>query len=103
MNFAPLLNSVRDGNTLGDAEVQRCSPRSMYSLTTAVGVVYGSIVASPDRVEKLGIQKIKADALKDIQSKLTTSNVAQELFSSFAEKWVHLKIVPLAFFFSYLG
>jgi len=46
---------------------QPCSPRSMYSLATA-----------------LGIRDVKEDALKDIQSKLSVSNILQELNSSFS-------------------
>ena len=38
MIFAPLLTSAHDGSTAADAEVQGCSPRSMYSLTTAVRI-----------------------------------------------------------------
>ena len=38
------------------------------------------------RVEKLGIKEIMDDALEDIQSKLSASNIAQELFSSFAAR-----------------
>jgi hypothetical protein len=37
---------------------------------------------------KLGIEHIRNDALKDIQLKLTMSNIAKEMFTSFAAKWV---------------
>jgi hypothetical protein len=89
MNFAPLLTTASDVNPPADAKAQwqqRCSPRSMYSLSTAVGIFYEFIVPSSHRFKKLGIEKIKEDALKDIRSKLTTSNVAQELFTTFAAK-----------------
>ena len=36
---------------------------------------------------KLGIEHIGEDALMGIRSKLSTSNIAQELFSSFAARW----------------
>ena len=35
---------------------------------------------------KLGIEDLKQETLNDIQSKLTISNVAQELFTSFAAR-----------------
>jgi hypothetical protein len=46
---------------------------------------YGYIASGTDiSKNKLGIGNIKEDALKDIQSKLSMSNITQELFSSFA-------------------
>ena len=64
---------------------RQCSPRSMYSLATTVGLpaVSWSVVLIG---QKLGIEDIKECALKDIKSKLTTTNVVQELFTSFAAR-----------------
>ena len=90
MTFAPLQTSMREGDPVAGAEVQRrrpCSPRSMYSLATAVGSSYRYIVLCVD-TWKLGIHDIKEDALRDIQSKLSITNIAQELFTSFAARWV---------------
>jgi hypothetical protein len=42
---------------------------------------------------KLGIEDIREDALNDIRSKLTASNVARELFTSFAAKLVSKKLL----------
>ena len=89
LDFAPLLTSARDSDPLANSEVQReqrCSPRSMYSLTTAVSIFYRSIRFLVLKIKKLGIKTIKEKALKDIRSKLTTVNIAQELFTSFAAR-----------------
>ncbi|KAF9779860.1 hypothetical protein BJ322DRAFT_1086930 [Thelephora terrestris] len=80
MTFAPLQTSTREGgDPVDNTNMQRqqhCSPRSMYSLTTV-----------------LGIEDIREDALKDIRSKLTALNVARELFTSFAAKLVSKKLL----------
>lgn len=55
MNFAPLLTFACNCDSVADSEVQQqqqhpCSPRSMYSLTTAVGIFYKFVVPGrPDR------------------------------------------------------
>jgi len=69
ITFAPLQTPICSEPVIGVQvhSLQPCSPRSMYSLATA-----------------LGIRDIKEDTLKNIQSKLSTSNIMQELFSSFA-------------------
>jgi len=70
MSFAPLPTSIHESGPALDTGVQRpqsCSPRSMYSLATV-----------------LGIKNIRGYALKSIQSELSTSNITRELFSSFA-------------------
>jgi hypothetical protein len=86
MTFAPLQTSTHEKGPVTGTEVQQqrcCSPRSMYSLAAAVSTFYGT---SPLVLTcwKLGINKIKEDALQDIRSKLSASNIAQELFTPFA-------------------
>ncbi|KAF9649996.1 hypothetical protein BDM02DRAFT_1687210 [Thelephora ganbajun] len=54
MTFAPLQTSTRDSGPVADAKVQQlqqCSPRSMYSLATAVGISYMCIARSTDSRE----------------------------------------------------
>jgi hypothetical protein len=59
----------------------------MYSLVAAVGISYVYIAPSVDTLEKkLGIKKLEEPMLMHIQSKLSTSNITQELFSSFAAR-----------------
>ncbi|KAF9649997.1 hypothetical protein BDM02DRAFT_3268320 [Thelephora ganbajun] len=84
MTFAPLQTSTRDGGPVADAKVQQpqqCSPRSMYSLATA-----------------LGIKNIEENALSDIRSKLSTSNITQELFTSFAASHKTIMDMEIQFF-----
>ncbi|KAF9642810.1 hypothetical protein BDM02DRAFT_3273313 [Thelephora ganbajun] len=84
MSFAPLQTSAHDSGSVADAKVQQpqpCSPRSMYSLATA-----------------LGIENIKDDALRDVQSKLSTSNIARELFTSFAASHKAVMDMEIQFF-----
>lgn len=59
----------------------------MYSLAAMVGILYGYIILGANWL-KLGVENVRRDALKSIKSGLSTSNVVQELFSSFAAKWV---------------
>lgn len=92
MTFAPLQTSTHNDDPVVDSKAQRnksCSARSMYSLASVVGAIFDMnlpLLGLTGR--KLEIESIKEDALKDIQSKLCTSNIAQELFTSFALKWV---------------
>jgi len=100
MAFAPLQTSTL-GDRVADAAVQRprsCSPRSAYSLTKSVDISFARIIPSADTAGKLGIKNLEEDALKSIQSKLTTSNITQELFSSFAARWASSGL--LLFFFT---
>ncbi|KAF9779806.1 hypothetical protein BJ322DRAFT_343003 [Thelephora terrestris] len=86
MTFAPLQDSTRDGDPAADAKMQRhqsCSPRSMYSLAAS-----------------LGIENIKEHALKDIKSKLSPSNIAQELFTSFAASHTVVMDIEIEFLHS---
>jgi len=51
MTFVPLQTSMCESDPVAGAEVQRrrpCSPRSMYSLATAVSVSYGCIAFGAD-------------------------------------------------------
>ena len=51
MSFALLRASVQGSDPIVGTETQRqrsCSPRSMYSLATAVGIPYECIMLSPD-------------------------------------------------------
>ena len=51
MTFAPLQTSICESDPVAGTEVQQqwsCSPRSMYSLATTVGVSYGYIDLSAD-------------------------------------------------------
>jgi len=103
MTFAPLQTSTL-GDRVADAGVQRprsCSPRSVYSLAKTVDISFACIIPSADTVGKLGIKNFEEDALKSIQSELTTSNIVQELFSSFAARWASSGL--LFFFFSHLN
>ncbi|KAF9650002.1 hypothetical protein BDM02DRAFT_3112802 [Thelephora ganbajun] len=84
MTFAPLQTSTCDSGPVADAEVQqpqRCSPRSMYSLATA-----------------LGIRDIEEKALSNIRSKLSTSNITRELFTSFAASHKAVMDMEIQFF-----
>ena len=54
MSFAPLQTSMRKSDSVAGAEVQRrrpCSPRSMYSLATAVGASYGYLALGADMLK----------------------------------------------------
>ena len=54
MIFAPLQTSMRKSGPVAGAEVEQqrvCSPRSMYSLATAVGVSCGYIALSADMLK----------------------------------------------------
>ena len=54
MIFAPLQTSMRKSDPVAGAEVQRwrpCSPRSMYSLATAVGSSYRCIALGTDTLK----------------------------------------------------
>ena len=51
MTFAPLQTSMREGGLVADAEQRACSPRSMYSLATAVSVSCGYITLSADTLK----------------------------------------------------
>jgi len=51
MTFAPLQTSMRESDLVAGAEQRACSPRSMYSLATAVGVSYGYIALSADMLK----------------------------------------------------
>ena len=54
MTFAPLQTSIRRSGPGAGAEAQQqraCSPRSMYSLATAVGVSYRYIALSADMLK----------------------------------------------------
>ena len=57
----------------------------MYSLATTVGASSGLLFTALTG-QKLGIENIKECALKDLRSKLTASNIVQELFTSFATR-----------------
>ena len=51
MDFAPLQTSARDSNSVVNAKAQQrqpCSPRSMYSLATAVRISHECTMLSPD-------------------------------------------------------
>jgi hypothetical protein len=45
------------------------------------------IVLTSWKTTKLGVGIIEEDALTSIQSKLSASNITQELFSSFTARW----------------
>ena len=51
MTFAPLQTSMRESDLVVGAGQRACSPRSMYSLATTVGVSYGDIALSADMVK----------------------------------------------------
>jgi hypothetical protein len=53
MTFAPLQTTVHEGSLMADVEVglRACSPRSVYSLATAVGTSYTHAVPSADVLE----------------------------------------------------
>ncbi|KAF9650015.1 hypothetical protein BDM02DRAFT_1689789 [Thelephora ganbajun] len=100
MTFAPLQTSTCDSGPVVDAEVQqpqRCSPRSMYSLATAVGFPTCALLAALT-VEKLGIKNIEEKALSNIRSKLSTSNITRELFTSFAASHKAVMDMEIQFF-----
>ena len=50
MTFVPLQTSVHEDSPMADAGVRQwpCSPRSMYSLATAVGISYTHAAPSVD-------------------------------------------------------
>lgn len=83
MSFAPLQSSIPDDPvTIAQTQWQQsCSPRSVYSLAAS-----------------LGIENLKEDALTDIRSKLTTSNIVQELFTSFAASHKPVMDMEIGFF-----
>jgi len=57
MAFAPLLTSTHNSNPVADSKVRRpqsCSPRSMYSLATAVGISCRYITPSINTLKSLG-------------------------------------------------
>ena len=59
MTFAPLQTSMGESDPMPSAEVkqqQPCSPRSVYSLATIVGVSYVYIAPSVDPFESLGLK-----------------------------------------------
>lgn len=89
MPYAPLQSSIPGSDPAADAEAQQnlsCSPRSMYSLGVLVGIfLSGLIVPYPDE-SKLGMDNLREHALENIRSKLTPSNIVQELFTLFAAK-----------------
>ena len=54
MSFTPLQISTNNGDSAADVKVQlqqSCSPRSMYSLATAVRVSRRSIIFDPDKLQ----------------------------------------------------
>ena len=52
MTFAPLQTSMRKGGPVAGARMQQaCSPRSMYSLATAVSISYEDVALSADMLK----------------------------------------------------
>ena len=89
MPYTPLQSSLPSSDLAAEAGIQRrpsCSPRSMYSLGALVGTPHDLIVPPPDW-SQLEMDHLREHALKNIQSKLTTSNIVQELFTLFASKY----------------
>ena len=53
-----------------------------------MGTSHQYVTPSINTLKKLGIKNVTECALKNFRSKLSTSNIVQELFSSFAARWV---------------
>jgi len=96
MPYTPLQSSIPGSDLAADAKAQlrpSCSPRSMYSLAALVGISHDLVVPLPDR-SQLKLDHLSEHALRDIRSKLTTTNIVQELFTLFAAKYAFNEALP---------
>ncbi|KAI0675036.1 hypothetical protein C8Q78DRAFT_1112763 [Trametes maxima] len=88
IRFLPLKSQGRSA-TIADvqdtSEPPACSPKSMYRMAM-----------------KYDSTELKALAISDIQSKLSTRNILEELFSRFTSRYPEIQTMQLDFVFAHL-
>ena len=106
IKFAPLKSQgsdVRAQNIREEAEREPhapppCSPKAIHSLAVAVGFypLHPRPLGSPPCLLihiQLEINRLRDNALSDIQSKITSENAVNEFFSSSAPRWVFSSLI----------